>query len=87
MNNSKRLIWCALLFGIQGLYFPLNRFLEGGMELRTALDDYIFAQEWKARKLNNLILFMSLRGGAGRDASSRGQGDEASSYSLSFGLA
>jgi hypothetical protein len=41
MNNSKRLIWCALLFGIQGLYFPLNRFLEGGMELKTALDDYI----------------------------------------------
>ena len=29
MNNLKRLIWCALLFGIQALYFPLNRFLKG----------------------------------------------------------
>jgi membrane-associated phospholipid phosphatase len=35
------MIWCALLFGIQGLYFPLNRFLEGGMEFKTALDDYV----------------------------------------------
>lgn len=41
MNNLKRLIWCALLFGIQALYFPLNRFLEGGMEFKTALDDYV----------------------------------------------
>ena len=41
MNNLKRLIWCALLFGIQALYFPLNRFLQGGMEFKTALDDYI----------------------------------------------
>jgi len=41
MNSLKRLIWCALLFGIQGLYFPLNRFLKGGMELKTALDDYV----------------------------------------------
>jgi membrane-associated phospholipid phosphatase len=41
MNNSKRLIWCALLFGIQALYFPLNRFLEGGMEFKTALDAYV----------------------------------------------
>ena len=41
MNCLKRLIWCALLFGIQGLYFPLNRFLKGGMELKTFLDDYI----------------------------------------------
>ena len=41
MNNLKRLIWCALLFGIQGLYFPLNRYLEGGMEFKTPLDAYI----------------------------------------------
>jgi membrane-associated phospholipid phosphatase len=41
MNNLKRLIWCALLFGIQALYFPLNRFLEGGMEFKTALDEYV----------------------------------------------
>ena len=41
MNNAKRLVWCALLFGIQGLYFPLNRFLKGGMELKTTLDDYV----------------------------------------------
>ena len=41
MNNLKRLIWCALLFGIQALYFPLNRFLEGGMEFKTALDMYV----------------------------------------------
>ncbi|HJR82082.1 MAG TPA: phosphatase PAP2 family protein [Anaerolineales bacterium] len=41
MNNLKRLIWCALLFGIQALYFPLNRFLQGGMEFKTALDDYV----------------------------------------------
>jgi hypothetical protein len=31
MNNLKRLTWCALLFGIQALYFPLNRFLQGGV--------------------------------------------------------
>jgi membrane-associated phospholipid phosphatase len=41
MNNLKRLIWCALLFGIQGLYFPLNRFLQGGVEFKTALDEYV----------------------------------------------
>jgi membrane-associated phospholipid phosphatase len=41
MNNLKRLIWCALLFGIQALYFPLNRFLQGGIEFKTALDDYV----------------------------------------------
>ena len=41
MNKLKRLIWCALLFGIQGLYFPLNRFLEGGVEFKTTLDDYV----------------------------------------------
>lgn len=41
MNKLKRLIWCALLFGIQALYFPLNRFLKGGMEFKTALDDYV----------------------------------------------
>jgi membrane-associated phospholipid phosphatase len=41
MNRLKRLIWCALLFGIQVMYFPLNRFLEGGMEFKTALDDYV----------------------------------------------
>ena len=41
MNNLKRLIWCALLFGIQALYFPLNSFLEGGMEFKTAFDDYV----------------------------------------------
>jgi len=37
----KRLIWCALVFGIQGLYFPLNRFLEGGVEFKTTLDQYV----------------------------------------------
>ena len=41
MNKLKRLIWCALLFGIQALYFPLNRFLEGGREFKTVLDDYV----------------------------------------------
>jgi hypothetical protein len=41
MNKLKRLVWCALLFGIQSLYFPLNRFLEGGIEFKTALDDYV----------------------------------------------
>ena len=41
MNNLKRLIWCALLFGIQALYFPLNRLLRGGIEFKTGLDDYV----------------------------------------------
>src|SRR5574341_358722 len=41
MNRSKRLIWCALLFGIQALYFPLNRFLQGGTAFRTPLDDAV----------------------------------------------
>jgi len=41
MNNLKRLVWCALSFGIQALYFPLNRFMQGGMEFKTALDSYI----------------------------------------------
>lgn len=41
MNSLKRLIWCALLFGIQGLYFPLNRFLKGGAEFKTILDDSV----------------------------------------------
>lgn len=41
MNSLKRLIWCALLFGIQGLYFPLNRFLSGGMEFKIFLDEYL----------------------------------------------
>ena len=41
MNNLKRLIWCVLLFGIQALYFPLNRFLQGGVEFKTALDNYV----------------------------------------------
>jgi hypothetical protein len=41
MNNLKRLIWCALVFGIQALYFPLNQFLKGGMEFKIALDAYV----------------------------------------------
>jgi hypothetical protein len=41
MNNLKRLIWCALVFGIQALYFPLNHFLKGGMEFKTAFDDFV----------------------------------------------
>jgi len=41
MNKLKRLIWCALLFGIQLMYFPLNRYLEGGFEFKTPLDDFI----------------------------------------------
>lgn len=41
MNSLKRLIWCALLFGIQGLYFPLNRLLKGGVEFKTPLDEYV----------------------------------------------
>jgi hypothetical protein len=41
MNKLKRLIWCVLLFGIQALYFPLNRFLQGGQEFKTALDEYV----------------------------------------------
>jgi membrane-associated phospholipid phosphatase len=41
MNKLKRLIWCALLFGIQALYFPLNRYLQGGTQFKTSLDDYI----------------------------------------------
>jgi membrane-associated phospholipid phosphatase len=41
MNNLKRLIWCALLFGIQALYFPLNRFLEGGIEFKTVFDEFV----------------------------------------------
>lgn len=41
MNNLKRLIWCAIVFGIQALYFPLNRFLKGGMEFKTVFDDYL----------------------------------------------
>ena len=41
MNSLKRLIWCALLFGIQSLYFPLNRLLKGGVEFKTSLDEYV----------------------------------------------
>ena len=41
MNRLKRLIWCAIVFGIQALYFPLNHFLQGGMELKTALDAFV----------------------------------------------
>src|SRR5215831_14613786 len=41
MNNLKRLIFFALLFGIQLLYFPLNRFMHGGVELKTSLDAYV----------------------------------------------
>ena len=41
MNKLKRLIWCALLFGIQALYFPLNKYLQGGMEFKTSLDAYV----------------------------------------------
>jgi len=41
MNNLKRLIWCAIVFGIQALYFPLNQFLKGGIEFKTVLDDFV----------------------------------------------
>ena len=41
MNNLKRLIWCALVFGIQALYFPLNHFLKGGIEFKTTFDAYV----------------------------------------------
>jgi membrane-associated phospholipid phosphatase len=41
MNSLKRLIFFALLFGIQLLYFPLNRFLQGGVEFKTTWDAYI----------------------------------------------
>ena len=39
MNPVKRLIWCALLLGIQALYFPLNKYMQGGMEFRTPIDE------------------------------------------------
>jgi membrane-associated phospholipid phosphatase len=41
VSNLKRLIWCALLFGIQALYFPLNRYLQDGTEFKTPLDKYV----------------------------------------------
>ena len=41
MNKLKRLVWCALLFGIQALYTPLNRYLEGGWEFKTPFDSYV----------------------------------------------
>lgn len=41
MNSLKRMIFFALLFGIQLLYFPLNRYLHGGIEFTTPLDVYI----------------------------------------------
>ena len=41
MNNLKRLIWCALVFGIQALYFPLNHFLRGGIEFKTDFDELV----------------------------------------------
>lgn len=41
MSNLKRLILCALLFGIQALYFPLNKYLQGGIEFKTPLDKYV----------------------------------------------
>ena len=41
MNNLKRLVWCAIVFGIQALYFPLNHFLRGGVEFKTTLDNYV----------------------------------------------
>lgn len=41
MNKLKRLIWCALVFGIQALYFPLNHFLKGGIEFKTIWDEHI----------------------------------------------
>ena len=41
MSNLKRLIWCAIVFGIQALYFPLNRLSQGGIEFKTVFDDHI----------------------------------------------
>ena len=41
MNNLKRVILCALLFSIQLLYFPLNEYMHGGIELKTPLDTHI----------------------------------------------
>jgi len=41
MNPVKRLIWCALLFGIQALYFPLNKYMQGGMEFKTPMDEHM----------------------------------------------
>jgi membrane-associated phospholipid phosphatase len=38
VNNLKRLILCAIVFGIQALYFPLNHFMQGGREFKTAFD-------------------------------------------------
>lgn len=37
----KRFILLAILFAAQSLYFPINRFMEGGVIFKTTLDPYI----------------------------------------------
>lgn len=41
MTPKARLIWLALLFVVQWLYFPINRAVQGGVVLDTPWDAYI----------------------------------------------
>jgi len=39
--TPKRLVWLGVIYGVQLLYVPINRTMQGGVVLRTLLDAYI----------------------------------------------
>jgi membrane-associated phospholipid phosphatase len=41
MARRTRWLWLIVLFLIQGLYFPINRLMEGGVVLRIPWDDFV----------------------------------------------
>lgn len=41
LNLGKRLLRLAILFAVQCLYFPINRYVQGGVMLSTPLDAFI----------------------------------------------
>src|SRR5688500_4069369 len=38
MNLRRRLLWLGVILAVQCLYFPINRFMQGGVILNTPLD-------------------------------------------------
>jgi len=41
MTSKKRVIWFITLLIVQGLYFPINKYVQGGVIIATPWDAYI----------------------------------------------
>lgn len=56
MTRRTRWFWLIILFLIQGLYFPINRLMKGGVVLRIPWDDFVpFWPIWMVPYLLSIV--------------------------------